>query len=230
MIKFTVEPPGKYPFSCIISLDTKTIQHSLWLPENFIENPLCCRKCYDGELLNHCNLLDALLPVLVYFSDLFSFEQVVINYEEGNKKVVFTDTAAQACFILCIYVMCHSACDFFKRFKPFLKPYKINITHEIFLHFVLTTALIRRQLDYNDIAPKIDIFTEVKGFMDEVNRRMAFILQNIKPFYSKDAAINSLNTMFSLSLISSEYLKEYYHDLITIVNDMPQVDNNSLTE
>jgi hypothetical protein len=177
MINFIVDPSGKDPFSLNISKRTDAITYSLFLPNNFIKNPQFCRRCYDGKILNHCNLLDALLPVLVYFSNLSSYEQVTITYEEGNKKITFLDTATQACFILCIYAMCHSTCDFFKRFKPFLKFYKINITHEIYLHFVLTTALIRRQLDYYDVAPKVDIFTEVKWFMDEANERMIFILK-----------------------------------------------------
>lgn len=226
MIKFSIEPTDKDPFELMISRKDGSIRYNLWLPANFIENPSCCQKCYEGKTFNHCSLLDALLPVLVYFSELNSFESVKITYEEGHHKATFLEPAQSACFVVTLYAMCYSKCDFFCRFRPFLKLYRIHITSEIFMHFVLTTALVRRQLEFDGISPKIDIFTEVKKFMNEVNQRMVYILKNTKLFSKKDAAINSLTTIFSLSLLSSEYLKDYYQELIEIIGNLPRIDTN----
>lgn len=222
MIKITITSQKKDPFELIITQEAQnSLKSNLWLPSNFIENQHLCKKCHEGSALNHCNLLDSILPTLIYFSDIVSCEIVTIYYGEENHLVTFSEPAQNACFIVAFYAMCYSKCDFFKRLKPFLKLYRIHITQEIFMHFILTTALIKIQLGHDHVDPKIDIFLEVKKFMGEINEKLTHILKNTKKFSTKDAAVNSLNIFFSLSHLSSEYLDEFYKEMICDINNTP---------
>jgi len=221
MIKITVITSKQNVFYCKINSEQRGIETSLTVPYNYIKNPVICQKCHTGKSLNHCDLLESLLPVLVFFSDLVSFENIYVVYEEDNYRSTFLETAQRAGFILCIFIMFHSNCDFFYRFKPFLKFYRANITYEIFLHFILTTALIKRQIDLNEIHSHIDLFSEVKKFSSEIKERILCIFNDAKMIHGNDAAINALNIIFSLSDLSADGLKDFYEELILQIKNIP---------
>ena len=221
MIKITVSPPGKDKFCCVIYPEKDKIEANLKIPYDLLEDPLICRRCTSGKTLNHCNLLEALIPVLVYFSDLLSYEHVFIEYHEDNYTASFQDTGQRAGFILCIYTMFYSSCEFFRKFRPILKFYRANITYEIFMHLILTTALIKRQIDLNETHSYVDLFSEVKNLTVEIKERLLFIFQDAKLFQDKDAAVNALNIFFSLNDLSAENLKKYYSDLVSEIDGIP---------
>lgn len=177
-----------------------------------IKNLKMCKTCKKSQMTNTCGLLDALVPILVYFSDILSYEKVVIEYREENCFSRYIDTAQKAGFILCIYSMFYSSCEFFGQFNFLLKYYKVNITYDIFMHLILTTALLQRQLDLNEVHEKIDIFSEVKVLTNEFHRRLICILEDARSIQNKDAAVNALNIIFSLNSLSSDFLKTYYQD------------------
>ncbi len=110
--------------------------------------------------------------------------------------------------------MFHSSCEFFNQFNFLLKYYKVNITYEIFMHLVLTTSLLQRQLDLNEVHEKIDIFSEVRVMMQEFRERLVCILDDARSLQHKDAAVNALNIIFSLNNLSAYHLKEYYKEVV----------------
>jgi hypothetical protein len=224
MLKITIIPLRGDEFHCAINLHSNEIKTNVKLENIFSSSPPLCRRCYDGKFLNNCNLLNALLPFIVYFSNLVSHEQVTIIYEENNYYVKFTETAQRAGFVLSLYLMFHSHCQFFSRFEPFLRLYRVNITHKIFLHLILSTALIKRQIDFKENHEQIDLFAEVKDFAKEVKERLLFIFNDAKILFKKDAAVNSLNIIFAASTLSADGLQEFYQELIRDINDAPVCD------
>lgn len=228
MIKVTTTPHATHFFCCTILTDSETIEYNIQAPENFIANPATCQSCHQGKISNHCNLLEALLPIFVYFSGLTSSEKVNMQYVDSSCTISFTGTAQRACFLHLIYAMCYSKCTFFSKFKSFLKYYNANFTHETLMHFILTSALIKKHLDVDGIYLHTDIFQETKRLTNDIKKRLYFILENCKQFQNKDAAINALSMIFSLNYLTSDYLKEFYQSLVSKINDIPLFENNLL--
>lgn len=214
MLRFTVSPPGHKKLHVVIYPDESKIETNI-LEDISIENVRMCNKCQKSKETNHCNLLQALVPILVYFSDFLSFEEVIVEYEEENCFSRYVETAQRAGFILCLYAMFHSSCDYFSQFNFILKYYRVNITYEIFMHLILTTALLKRQVDLDSVHDKVDIFAEVKAMAAEFRNRLIYILEDARAIEKKDAAVNALNIIFSLNSLSADYLKEYYREFLT---------------
>jgi hypothetical protein len=213
MLRFTVSPPGHEKLHVVIYPDQSRIETNI-LADISIKNPKMCNKCHKSKETNHCNLLQALVPILVYFSDFLSFEEVVVEYEEENCSSRYVETAQRAGFILCLYAMFHSSCDYFSQFNFILKYYRVNITYEIFMHLILTTALLKRQVDLDSVHDKVDVFAEVKAMAAEFHNRLTYILEDARAIERKDAAVNALNIIFSLNSLSADYLKEYYREFL----------------
>ena len=214
MLEFVVSPPGHEKLHVVIYPEECRIETNIATDATTIKNPKMCNKCRKSRVTHNCNLLQALVPILVYFSDFISYEKVVIEYNEENCMARYVETAQRAGFILCLYAMFHSSCDYFSQYSFILKYYRVNITHEIFMHFVLTTALLKRQVDLDTVHEKIDLFEEVKTMAAEFRNRLVYILEDARSIEKKDAAVNALNIIFSLNTLSAEYLREYYKDFL----------------
>lgn len=216
MLQFTVTPPGREQFAVTIHPDTRHIETNL-LSEAVLSDPKMCNKCQESKVHNSCNLLRAVVPVLLYFSDLLSYEEVTVTYAEDAYTATFTVPAQRAGFILCLYTMFHSTCDYFSQFRFLLPYYRVNITYEIFMHMILTTFLLKRQTEGVLDADQGDIFAEVKAMATEFRDRLSYILEDARSIEKKDAAINALNIIFSLNSLSADYLWEFqrnFHRLL----------------
>lgn len=214
MLEFTVCPQGHPNLHVEIYPDESRVVTNVQVDSCTAKGMKMCRKCAKSKTTNTCNLLDALVPILVYFSDILSYETVLIEYKNENCFVQCVESAQKAGFVVCIYAMFHSSCEFFSQFNFLLKYYKVNITYEIFMHLVLTTSLLQRQLDLNEVHEKIDIFSEVRMMMQEFRERLVCILDDARSLQHKDAAVNALNIIFSLNNLSAYHLKEYYKEVV----------------
>jgi len=224
MMSFTVRPPGHTPLHFIINPEKACMESNMPPDAVIIQNPKMCHKCHKSKLTDNCNLLQALIPILVYFSDFLSYEEVVVEYHEGSTTAHFVESAQRAGFVLCLYAMFYSTCEYFSQFSFILKYYRINITYEIFMHFMLTTALLKRQVDLDTVHDTVDIFAEVRAMAEEFRNRLYFILEDARILEKKDAAVNALNIIFSLNSLSGEYLKEYYREFLTSIRRIRAVD------
>jgi hypothetical protein len=214
MMRFTVSPPGHKQLQFVIHPEDSKMETNIPSEAVILKDPKMCHKCRKSRVTKNCNLLQALIPILVYFSDFLSYEEVVVEFEEGNTSARFVETAQRAGFILCLYAMFYSSCEYFSQFSFILKYYRINITYEIFMHFILTTSLLKRQVDLDAVHDTVDIFAEVRGMAEEFRTRLHYILEDARVLEKKDAAVNALNIIFSLNSLSGEYLKEYYKDFL----------------
>jgi hypothetical protein len=214
MLCFTVSPPGHEKLRLVIHPEEGRMETNIATTAATIENPKMCNKCACSKTTRSCNLLQALMPILVYFSDFLSHEEVVVEYEEKRFQARFVDSAQRAGFILCLYAMFHSSCEYFSQFSFILKYYRINITYDIFMHFILTTALLKRQVDLDAVHDTVDIFSEVKAMADEFRTRLRYIMEDARCLEKKDAAINALNIIFSLNSLSADYLREFYREFL----------------
>ena len=214
MLEFIVTPPAHDKLHVMIYPGENRVETNIPTEAITLRNPKICNRCPQSKRTHTCNLLKAVVPILVYFSDFLSYENVLIEYLETNCRAQYVVPAQRAGFILCLNAMFYSSCDYFSQYSFILKYYRINITYEIFMHFVLTTALLKRQVDLNSIHEKIDVFEEVKGMADEFRNRLMYILEDARAIEKKDAAVNALNIIFSLNTMSAEYLREYYREFL----------------
>jgi hypothetical protein len=214
MLHFTVIPPGHEKLHVRIYPEQSRIETNIPTDTITMKDPKMCNKCQTSRLTHTCNLLQALVPILVYFSDFLSFEKVVVEYEEQDCSCRYVETAQRAGFILCLYAMFHSSCDYFSQFNFILKYYRVNITYEIFMHLMLTTAVLKRQVDLDAVHDKVDLFAEVKAMAAEFRNRLTYILEDARAIEKKDAAVNALNIIFSLNSLSADYLREFYKDFL----------------
>ena len=105
MMSFTVRPPGHTPLHFIINPEKACMESNMPPDAVIIQNPKMCHKCHKSKLTDNCNLLQALIPILVYFSDFLSYEEVVVEYHEGSTTAHFVESAQRAGFVLCLYAM-----------------------------------------------------------------------------------------------------------------------------
>lgn len=221
MICFTVSPPGHEKLHFVIHPEDARMEANIALDSVDMDNAKMCNQCINSKMTHSCNLLQALMPILVYFSDVLSYENVIVEFEEEKCTVRFEETAQRAGFILCLYAMFYSSCEYFSRFNFILKFYRIDITYDIFMHFILTTALLKRQIDLNTVHETVDIFTEVKAMAHEFRSRLRYILEDARCLEKKDAAVNALNIIFSLNSLSGEYLREFYQEFLDNIKKIP---------
>jgi len=214
MLEFVVTPPGHEKLHVVIYPEEQRVETNIPTDATTLRDPKICNKCNKSKITHTCNLLQALVPILVYFSDFLSYEKVVLEFREENCAARYTVPAQRAGFILCLYAMFYSSCDYFSQYSFILKYYRINITYEIFMHFVLTTALLKRQVDLDSVHEKIDVFEEVRAMAREFRNRLIYILEDARAIEKKDAAVNALNIIFSLNAMSAEYLREYYREFL----------------
>jgi hypothetical protein len=223
MLCFTVSPPGHKKLHLVIHPEQFRMETNIATDAIIIKNPKMCNKCRTSKITNNCNLLQALIPILVYFSDFLSYEEVVVEYEEDKCTARFVETAQRAGFILCLYTMFYSTCEYFSQFSFILKYYRINITYDIFMHFILTTALLKRQVDLDAVHDTVDVFAEVRAMAEEFRNRLRYILDDARSLEKKDAAVNALNIIFSLNSLSADYLEEYYRDFLNHIKKIQAV-------
>lgn len=214
MLSFTVRPPGHAPFHFVIHPEDGSMETNIPAASIVLQDPKMCNKCRTSKITHNCKLLEALIPILVYFSDFLSYEEVVVEFSEGSTSARFVETAQRAGFVLCLYAMFHSSCEYFSQYSFILKYYRINITYEIFMHFILTTSLLKRQVDLDSVHDTVNIFSEVRAMADEFRNRLRFIMEDARFLEKKDAAVNALNIIFSLNSLSGEYLQEYYREFL----------------
>lgn len=223
MMSFTVRPPGHTPLHFVINPEDGSMETNIPAEAVVMHNPKMCHKCRKSRVTDNCNLLEALIPILVYFSDFLSYEEVVVEFSEGSTSARFVESAQRAGFVLCLYAMFHSSCEYFSQFNFILKYYRINITYEIFMHFILTTALLKRQVDLDAVHDTVDIFTEVRAMAEEFRNRLCYIMEDARTLEKKDAAVNALNIIFSLNSLSGQYLREYYQDFLNNIRQFQTV-------
>jgi|GEM_PF-2630623 len=225
MVEFIVTPPGHRQLHVMIYPEQQRVETNIPTDPGTLRDAKICNRCQRSKLTHTCNLLEALVPILVYFSDFLSYENVVIEYKETNCLARYTVSAQRAGFILCLYAMFYSSCAYFSQYSFILKYYRVNITYEIFMHFVLTTALLKRQVDLNPVHEKIDLFEEVKAMAEEFRNRLMYILEDARAIEKKDAAVNAINIIFSLNTMSAEYLREYYGEFLENIKRIQLVHN-----
>lgn len=223
MMTFTVSPPGHAPFHLVIHPEDARMETNIPPEAVILNDPKMCHKCRKSRVTHNCNLLQAVIPILVYFSDFLSYEEVVVEFTEGSTTARFVETAQRAGFVLCLYAMFHSTCEYFSQFSFILKYYRINITYEIFMHLILTTSLLKRQVDLDAVHDTVDIFAEVRAMAEEFRNRLRYILEDARSLEKKDAAVNALNIIFSLNSLSSEYLREYYQEFLDNIHKIRPV-------
>lgn len=227
MLEFIVTPPGHEKLHVVIYPEQQRIETNIPIAPATLRDAKICNRCQRSKITHTCNLLQALVPILVYFSDFLSYESVVMEYKETNCTARYVVSAQRAGFILCLYAMFHSSCAYFSQYSFILKYYRINITYEIFMHFVLTTALLKRQVDLNQVHEKIDVFEEVKAMAREFRNRLMYILEDARAIEKKDAAVNAINIIFSLNTMSAEYLREYYREFLENIKRIQLVHDDS---
>lgn len=220
MLEFIVTPPAHNTLHVVIYPEERLVETNIPTEAVKLKNPKICNRCYASKITHTCNLLKAIVPILVYFSDFLSYENVEVEYKEKTYYAKYVVPAQRAGFILCLNAMFYSACDYFSQYSFILKYYRIDITYEIFMHFVLTTALLKRQVDLDTIHEKIDMFEEVKAMANEFRNRLMYILEDARAIEKKDAAVNALNIIFSLNTMSAEYLREYYREFLANIRNL----------
>ena len=174
--------------------------------------------CGDCRVVNKtcsCNLLESLAPIILYFSDIFSFDDVAIEIEKGKYKIQYHETAQKVCFSVLVYAMLNSSCSFFNQFKFLLKYYHANFDPDAYMHMVLTTALIRRQVDLRSVHDHVDLFHEVARFNVEFQKRLQWVLREARFYQNKDAALNAVCIAFSLNTLTAEGLEQFYEEFLT---------------
>ena len=173
-----------------------------------------CGACYEENKFGGCNLLSSLSTILYYFSDIISYEEVAVEMVKGKYEIKYKDTAQNVCFSVCVYAMFNSSCKFFSKFRFLLRYYHANFDPDAYMHMVLTTSLIRRQVDLKSVHDHVDLFHEVARFNEEFQKRLQFVLREAKFYQDKDAAINAINIAFSLNTLATEDLKDFYEDFL----------------
>ena len=173
-----------------------------------------CGTCRGDSDLGGCNLLRSLTPVICYFSDIVSYEEVAVEILKDKYDIRYPETAQKICFAICVYAMFYSSCAFFSQFKFLLKYYRANFDPEAYMHMVLTTSLLKRQVDLKSVHDHVDIFHEVARLNEEFKRRLEYVFSEAKFFENKDAAINAISIAFSLNTLTTEALKDFYEDFL----------------
>jgi hypothetical protein len=173
-----------------------------------------CGLCRNEDGRANCNLANVMAPVLYYFSDIISYDEVTVDFSRKKYRSQYIETAQKACFAVCVYAMFYSSCEFFQQFKFLLRYYRANIDPDAYMHMILSTALIKRQVDLKTVHDHVDIFHEVARLASALEKRLARIFAEAKGFQKKDAAVNAIAIAFSLNTLSSEALKEFYEDFL----------------
>jgi len=220
MIVITVVPKHKLPLICMIESSNGPLTTNV--PKRSIPfyKDRGCSIC-DGVKNNEsCNLLSSLAPVLYYFSDIVSYEEVMVEFKKERYHSKYPETAQKACFAVCVYAMFYSSCNLFGQFKFLLDYYRANITPDAYMHMVLTTTLIKRQVDLNEIYDRVDVFHEVEKLNDKFKSRLLHVFDEAKFFQQKDAAVNAVNIAFSLNTLSAENLEFFYEDFLENIKSL----------
>lgn len=210
MLRFTVTPRDKAPFTC--SINTIDLSITTNVAPSRQPWPIIpqCPDCSTRVKDDHCKLLEALLPVIIYFSELTSHERVHLCREDDSFQECFYDTAQTIGFILCVYASLHSGCIHFNKYRFLLKYYRINAFYETYLHILLTAKFLEKEADKQKTAPRRNIFIETWAMSQQLTMKIHNIFDVAKRINNKDAAINALNIMLNIGALSSEHLKEYY--------------------
>lgn len=214
MITLKVRPKNKEPLLCVIESDAGPLTTNIpvdSLPEYHGHG---CGSCHEVQTSHGCNLLTSLAPIIYYFSDIISYEEVSVEFCRDRYHSTYPETAQKICFALCVYAMFYSSCKFFGQFKFLLKYYRANFDPDAYMHMVLTTALIRRQVDLKTIHDHVDIFQEVAMFNERFKKRLQLVFGEARYFENKDAAINAITIAFSLNTLTTEALKDFYEEFL----------------
>jgi hypothetical protein len=220
MIVIALTPQQKHPLVCTIRSDNGPLTTNISTKNIPVFNDLGCSICHGLKAGTSCNLLNSLSPVLYYFSDIVSHEEVMIDFKKDRYHSQYPETAQNACFMVCIYTMFYSSCKYFGQFKFLLNYYRANINPEAYMHMILTTALIRRQVDFNRVHDHVDLFHEVETLCQELKQLLSHVFNEAKFFQDKDAAVNAINIAFSLNTLSAENLKYFYEGFIKQINSI----------
>jgi hypothetical protein len=212
MIQFTVTAAGRQPFTCTIHPGERRVESFLPpeikpLDHSAIPGQACiCKR--EGP----CKLLDALVPILLYFSAMHSYEMVTIERLEGEDYGRISRTAQEACFILCTHAMIHSSCDFFGDDHILFDHYRMDLSTDTMLLFILTINLLRWYLR-KDPRESLDLNQSMQRVSQAVRGRLLHILAEARGMQQQDAALNAVNTMFNLHQLSLIQLEEHAAEL-----------------
>lgn len=210
MATIEVRHLGKDPFVFHVDHDTSTITTNLHCGYTPLDNALSCQKCSSSRASNRCHLFEALTPIVKYFSDIFSYDNVCVEYSLGDIKHSSRETGQRACLLLCIYAIVYSGCDFFQKFKPIFNTYKIDVNNDGFIRTMLAAALANRKFGLTD-RPNYDELFKVKVMAKELQERIHHVLGFARSISNKDSVVNAVIILLALINFSEKELQEERH-------------------
>lgn len=211
MITIKIVPQNNPILICRINQEPhefKTNIDSSYKENSFVDSG---HLCIGNKLCRTCTLLESLYPICLYFSEIISHEKVTFRYEAGDMHIEYKEPAQNACLTLMIYAFFYSRCPFFSRFLFLLKYYPPRITHDIYLHMLLTTIFFSREINFAN-SERINIYERLKQYNTDLKSRLSKLMGMFRSLQHEDAAVNSLTIAFALILLSEDEIEEKYKE------------------
>jgi hypothetical protein len=219
MIRITIVPKNKKPLNCFIDQETHTLKTNINILNKKFSILKICQPCITNIENKHCEFINSLMPIIVYFSDITSHEEVTFHYRDGKTTTFFSDTASNIAFTAFVFASFYSPCRFFNKFNFLLKYYPPRIAPDIYMHLALTTALFSRHENFKS-SGLVSILSILNRHNKELQKRLLKLLEVSKLIIKNDATLNAIVIAYELSILSQDDIEQYYQEFLDHIHGL----------
>ncbi|MFT5368484.1 MAG: hypothetical protein ACI8V2_003450 [Candidatus Latescibacterota bacterium] len=196
-ITYTFNFPDGHQETFVVNLDPETVEVTDPLPENLPEwTRLDFHKCahcpLDSETHPHCPLSARIAGIVDRFTQIISYEEMVVEVQTPERTVSKDTTAQQGLSALMGLVMATSGCPITALFKP-MAAFHLPFANSDETTYRAASMYLLAQYYLNREVGKVDL--SMRGLEDfyrsieVLNEHMA---KRVRAATERDAAINAL--------------------------------------
>jgi len=197
-MEMTVSVVGKPTLQYLFATADKT-----WTPPEAPCRPgqLCQPAAASG-----CLLLQAVTPVLEYFSEVVSHEPAILRFHAAAITTESLETGQTAACRVLLAAMLHSSCPFFSRISPrFGQDPSVGV-YDLFMGMARNMAMLTVLAELLGGVAKPRAQSAAGYFARQLKPYLERILQEARRRRRQDAAVNAVVMLFSCnSLLDAEW-------------------------
>jgi hypothetical protein len=161
----------------------------------------CEERCPSMRPGDRCRVLASVAEVLDYFSDVVSYEKVLVACRDGAEAAIYEETGQRAAVRLLLAGMQASGCPFFSRFAALPVDAPLDNAYAALSH--LLEALSR-----TDASTRSGAALGLERLGDALESHLAPLLAEAKRRSRRDAAVNAVILMVSAIRLAVDEVRE----------------------